>query len=45
MNKLMNNFMNNNQIIYNTKKGKYFWEYEEEPTIWISIRFVGLKMC
>ena len=37
MNKLMNNFMDNNQIIYNTQKGKFFWEYEEEPTIWVSI--------
>lgn len=37
MNKLMNNFMDNTQIVYNTQKGKYFWEYEEEPTIWISI--------
>jgi len=27
----------NKQIVYNTEKGKYFWEYEEEPTIWISI--------
>lgn len=33
-------FMNkitNKQIVYNTKKDKYFWEYEEEPTIWVSI--------
>jgi hypothetical protein len=36
MNKLMNNFMDK-QIVYNTQKGKYFWEYEEEPTIWVSI--------
>jgi glycosyltransferase involved in cell wall biosynthesis len=25
------------KIVYNTEKGKYFWEYEEEPTIWVSI--------
>jgi glycosyltransferase involved in cell wall biosynthesis len=25
------------KIIYNTEKGKYFWEYEEEPTVWVSI--------
>ena len=45
MNKLMNNFMNNNQIIYNTKKGKYFWEYEEEPTIWVSILVASYNTC
>lgn len=33
---LMNKFMNK-QIVYNTEKDKYFWEYEEEPTIWVSI--------
>ena len=33
------NFFNfsNKKIVYNTEKGKYFWEYEEEPTIWVSI--------
>ena len=45
MNKLMNNFMNNNQIIYNTQKGKYFWEYEEEPTIWVSILVASYNTC
>ena len=27
----------NKKIVYNTKKDKYFWEYQEEPTIWVSI--------
>jgi glycosyltransferase involved in cell wall biosynthesis len=27
----------NKKIIYNVKKGKYFWEYEENPTIWVSV--------
>ena len=27
------------KIIYNNEKGKekYFWEYEEKPTVWVSI--------
>lgn len=25
------------KIIYNNEKGKYFWEYEENPTVWVSI--------
>ena len=25
------------KIVYNIEKGKYFWEYAEEPTIWVSI--------
>ena len=24
-------------IVYNTEKGKYYWEYEEEPVVWVSI--------
>jgi glycosyltransferase involved in cell wall biosynthesis len=27
----------NKKIVYNVKKGKYFWEYEEKPTTWVSI--------
>jgi glycosyltransferase involved in cell wall biosynthesis len=41
----MNNFMDNNQIVYNTQKGKYFWEYEEEPPVWVSILVASYNTC
>ena len=40
-NKKLNDFnlfnFKDNKIVYNIVKTKYFWEYEEEPTIWVSI--------
>jgi glycosyltransferase involved in cell wall biosynthesis len=35
----------NNTIIYNNEKGKYFWEYDEEPSIWISILIASYNTC
>jgi glycosyltransferase involved in cell wall biosynthesis len=40
----MNNFMDK-PIVYNTKKGKYFWEYNEEPAVWVSILVASYNTC
>ena len=42
---LMNKFMYNNKIVYNTQKGKCFWEYNEDPTIWVSILVASYNTC
>jgi len=39
------NVFTSNQIVYNTKKSKYFWEYDEAPICWISILVASYNTC
>lgn len=40
---LFNN--SNKKIIYNNEGGKFFWEYDEKPTTWVSILVASYNTC